>query len=295
MTGNYVTMQNKWFIAPENQHPLIHIYNEKGFALLFRLLQTKTYRNQYMFNHYHLQEWFNIPKPSKTKSLMQLVHTFADDKILTLSTECNLKDSIYKGNIIFNINNNVDDIAYFKIYDYEAERILTEYQGNEDKYKLFSLFGCLKSHYNLSTKVCYPSIKRISQETKLIEDTILKYITILRELNLILYDNLGTIFYKKAKQQEAKNIYTMNYDGNELVLKDYLSNYMNELTRDDNILEIKKITSQKRSLSMQIEQLRRKLDRNEITESEFNLSKKPIEDEHERISILQDTFRAKID
>ncbi len=287
MVGNYVTMQNEWFIVDDTNIPMIHTYNEKGFILLFRLNQTKTYHTEYVFNHYHLQEWFNITKPCKTKEIMQLVQTFAKDKIITLSKDYDLCNTVYKGNILFNINNNYPR-GYFRIYNYEADRILMEYSGKEDKYKLFSLFGCLKSHYNTDSKVCYPTIERMSDETRLSQVSIIQYIDILRDLDLILYENPGTRLFQDGMQREAQNIYTMNYEGNDIALAQHIEQYKNEILEGKIKLVVNQISNEKRKLKMKLVHLDKRYKKGSIESDEYNMEKDVLEERYEKLTKQQE-------
>ena len=278
----YIQIPTIWYIANKNKERLSNKYNEKALVLLSHMLQTINLRNQYTINHYHLQEWFNLSKPSRTNDLFKILYSFEQDKIIAFSQNYNLP-TVYKGNIYFDKGDTLTQNNYFTIYDYEFNRIIT-HQGNEDNHKLYNLFCCIKSHYNTETKICYPTIEQMSNETKLSEKIILKYIDILSsELELILYDNAGTRKTSDGNIKECENTYTMNYTGNDIKLQEHIDRYRERLIQNNYYQEKHKYGNRKRSIKMKLRHLENKLMDNKITEKEYTLTKDKLESEYNQI------------
>ena len=136
------------------------------------------------------------------------------------------------------------------LYDFELDTICnSEYKV--DKNLLLLTFVTIKSHINNQTKICYPTIDTIQRECNIkSNNTVLYYIDILKELGLILFENVGTRVFKDGTIKQAGNIYTMNYEGHDKYLQTALDRYKVELEADGIKITKAKDANRKRSEAM---------------------------------------------
>lgn len=279
----FVNLSNEWFYTYKddpNKDKFVSLakkYGAKSFTLFFKLMQTGTYRGYYIVNNYYISEWFGYEKNRDIQTIFNRLNIFEKDKIIKFQDKYDLS-IIHKGNIYYQIKQPQD--GYFSIFDYEANRILYEYSGKSDKYRLFLLFACLKSHYNIDTRVCYPTIEIISKETGMIDKTIIEGIDILVDLGLILYDNPGTKLFSDGTIRECGNVYTMNYGGNDQFLRQYIENEKQKIKEFDDRLFVKELSNLKRSNRLKYRHLENKFLNNKISEQEYLLKKDLLEEEY---------------
>lgn len=148
---------------------------------------------------------------------------------------------------------NVKD-KFFTVEDYQYRWIM-EYKGKEKKINLLKLFCVLKARmYRRSAtedindglyETCFPSYKKLSEDTKISESTIKKYLDTLVNLNLIRYDNLGTIYNPiTGETKECSNTYAIYKQGWEEEINGSIRLYKKKLKEQG--LIIKKKTEQQK-------------------------------------------------
>ncbi|HII4500013.1 TPA: helix-turn-helix domain-containing protein [Clostridium perfringens] len=143
---------------------------------------------------------------------------------------------------------------FFTVEDYQYRWIM-EYKGKEKKINLLKLFCVLKARmYRRSStesindgyyETCFPSYRKLSEDTKISESTIKTYLDILVDLNLIRYDNLGTIINPiTGETKECNNTYAIYKSGWEDELEGSMRLYKQKLKEQG--LIIKKKTEQQK-------------------------------------------------
>lgn len=283
-TKYFVTLSNEWFYTgrdnPEKEKfiSLARKYGSKGFLLLIKILQSRTSRNKYSICSHDIDEWFNYSKKKYTEGALKLLFDFQKEKIIKLNQDYVVKDLLIKN--LYLTPENKFEYGFFSIYDYEVDKIMNGYSGNSDKAKLLLLFGCIKSHYNTETKICYPTIKTISLETGMTDRTIIEGIDILSDLGLILYNNLGTKLYSDGKIREFENVYTMNYKGNDEVLEQYIKEQKELVVQT---IVVRNTANKRRSLKMKQRHLKYRYEEGKITKEEYDKTKDALEDEHKKL------------
>ncbi len=283
----FVKVDNRWFytrseiLKERYENNFARKYGARGFMLQVKLLQTRTNRNKYFVDLAYIKDWFNYSKKEYIQKVLKLLQQFNDKDIIKFTGKYNIDVSNME-HIYFTPNEEFPE-KYFILYDYEIDRILVDYNGKLNKQKLLLLFGCLKSHYNTEHKICYPTIMRISLETKMSEKTILEGIKTLENLGLILYSNLGTKLFADGTIREADNVYTMNYEGNEKILNEYLEKEL--LKVDDEGAEIVKreTANARRSIKMKIRHLQDKYEEGKITKKQYDREKDKLETQHKKL------------
>jgi small-conductance mechanosensitive channel len=126
-----------------------------------------------------------------------------------------------------------------------------DYDIHTDKGKLLSVFLYIKGCINSVTNIAYPQIETIKKHTNINSDaTIIKYIKILQDIGLILYDNVGLRMFADNSVKYAENAYVMNYEGYDRILEDYLVKKQEELNEKQVKVKNKKDTNLKRSETM---------------------------------------------
>jgi peptidoglycan hydrolase CwlO-like protein len=125
-------------------------------------------------------------------------------------------------------------------------------------------------------KLAYPSINNISEALGLSEYTILKYIKVLKEQNILYYDSIG---YKIVNgEYKMTNTYYCRMDD-----KDILDKFIETKRQDKGVTPMSKkdknITNSKRSLKQKINKLYKKQDKSQEETDKL----KELEKEYEQL------------
>lgn len=285
-TKNFVKIPNQWFAVDSGQS-FSTIYGEKGLVLLIRMLQQINRRGQYIITEHHIKEWFQYNHSRYYKGIFQILDLFKQDEIFLFEQDYDF-NTMFRGLISFQpAPILLSSEKFFFLYDYEVDSILINYDGNMDKYKLLSLFACLKFHYNMQTKLCSPSLDILSSETRLSENTIQTYLDVLVDLGLIFYGNPGTKLFPDGSVNECNNIYTMNYGDNKALLEQEIKRVQQELAQLEKEEKLKVINSElgnlKKSIKMKMYWLPKKLESGKITQAEHDAQYCELQEEYDRL------------
>lgn len=160
----------------------------------------------------------------KFKSILSILH---DNKMI--SYERSISEYKYNDLIICTLTMDLTD--KFTMLKYEEKDIILNQKVQEtDNTKLLFYYCYLKCRMYKRAKsdgdvardsgraeACYPSFKKINEDTGITDDTINKYNKILVKLDLIRVGNVGHWYYKDDKMKNVKegvNIYTL-FSGDE--------------------------------------------------------------------------------
>jgi hypothetical protein len=239
----YVRIDKDWF---NEETSYIKKYGHNALLINSYLQRGITNRNEIYFSIDNIAEYLHI-NPKNFKSRQNIINTlykFNDDKLFKLH-----KPIIKHDNLI--ISSELKQFESFIIlYDFEIDNIIS-CKENIDVSKLLTTFLYIKSCINHDYKYCYPSIEKIKYMTNINSDkSIIRYINILRDLDLILYKNAGLIKYDKDNLKYEKNVYVMNYEGNRKILNDYIEKKEIEMREKESKIVNGKNANLKRSEAM---------------------------------------------
>lgn len=218
-------------------------YNSETVFIYGLLQKLLNYRGYIVFNLTWLFEQLRVDKNNTTsrKRIKETLLTLEKDGYIKFNCDLN---KINKNKLIFAEMIYIED-QYCKIFDYEFD-IIHRY-NKADIYKLFCVFANIKSRSNYNGH-CFPSYARIEQDTGINSNTsIAEYLKILKdELKLILYDNPGMGIVKNSNGniivKQLNNIYVMNYEGYDEMLKELiefrknqLAGYYDKIVKDDDV------------------------------------------------------------
>lgn len=271
--NNFIMFSKDWFGNKNNSNPYINTYGHEALSIMCCLMKNLTLRNKIIFNLTYLQECLNLKYKNYTalNRIKSILLFFEKDKIFKYNLDINNvmpKDMIIADVINLkinqvdtsdedesnqNINNKkkLKNTNFVMIYDFELDTIL-QYDGNINNNMLLAVFAYIKSCIKHSTQVCYPTIETITKNTCIgREKTVLKYINILKDIGLILYDNPGTRKFKKdGTIKECANTYTMNYDGHDILLQEKIKEYIASFDSDEVEIEKRENANKRRSETM---------------------------------------------
>jgi DNA-binding transcriptional regulator YhcF (GntR family) len=264
--------------------------DSKKLFLFLILMQNRTTKDTCMFNVRYLCDRLDATtrNTNRTKYIIDTLKYFQEKQILFFSDKYNCIDEI---NIEKFITENKMDIVFAElyepfednftmIYDNEIDFILDYCKNNKiNKYLIINLYLYILSYINNNEKdedykLCYPSIETLANELQISENTVLKYIDILKENKLLYYNNVG---YKIVNgEYKMTNTYYCRYDDKE-VLENKLDNIRQ--TKSINIMNKsdKMKTNNKRSLKQKINKLINKLNK--------------TEEEVEKLKLLQEEYK----
>jgi len=239
---------DEYYIRIPNDFVQENKYDNETIFIYSLLQKNLSIQKQIIFNLKWLFKELNISHDS-TKSrirIRNILKKLHDDKYIIFDYDIkNIKSS----DLIFaELNNDYLEDSFVKILIYEFD-IIYKY-NSKDIFNIFCLFACIKSRID-SKKYCYPSFSTLKASTGIKSSTsISDYLKILqKDLGLIIYDNLGYGVIDD-KTEQLNNIYTMNYDGNNELLKEVIRARKDEL--EDYYIKIEKGISanKKRSETM---------------------------------------------
>ena len=237
----------------------------KELAVITILMHNMTNRNIVVFNLKWLYDnlGISINNTYNKKEIKNILNGFIEDKIfifrknIYINSEkiitmdnININDLIF-GELIFNDDNNKE---FTMITDEELLKI-KEYSNNNsiDGYGLLSTCLYILSCINMNEEVedfglCYPSIHTLSDELNKSENTILKYINILKELKILIFDYSGFKILSDGKIRNDKMFYTRYKDENILI------NRLNKEREEKGFIKISKKLKDKSNLRRSLKQ-----------------------------------------
>lgn len=256
------TMIPNEFIFGDNK-----LESDKLF-LLSILFQGRSLKDISYFNVKYLCKRLNTTTSNinRTKYIINTLKYFQDNKIFAFSDKPDASNDI---DIEKELNKDKTGMYFAELYylmdgkftiikDKEIELILDICENNKlDKYKMLHMYLYIVSCINNNNtdeeyKTSKPSLNKISEIVDISEYTILKYIEVLKNENILYYDCVG---YKvvNGKYKMTNTYYSRMEDKellDELIQKKKLEVGVNVLTSKD-----KNKTNQKRSLKQKINKL----------------------------------------
>ncbi len=293
----YIRVSNQWFDLVDGKN-LSLLYGSRGFTLQAKMMQRLNVRGLYDLTDRHIQQWFGYTNYREIKNIFTILDMFRRGGLINCSNDYDFA-KVCTDVVVFQPTDILlPSSEYFIVYDYEIDTILIECAVKLDKFKLFLLFGCLKYHYNTNMKFAYPSIELLASETGLSHTTILMYLDILVDLGLILYDNPGTKLFLDGSVKECNNIYTMNYKGNEAILKQEIGRVVSELQEQEKQQKLKLtnnvIGNKRRGICTTQRHLRNRFDKGLISRQEYDIQFIALEDEYNKLVAKQNYIRKQI-
>lgn len=251
-------------------------------SVLIVLLMNKTNKNIITCNYDYIYKMLNVKKNNsykinKIKDTMQQLQqkTFFNyySDFLLQEEITNIKD--LKRNELFFIEFNYDiDSDFTILYDYEIVTILNYNNNSVNNYTLLELYtyimSCIKNNEkDIDYKCCYPSHENIIDSIDITENTLIKYLKILNELNLLVYDIAG---FKETVKGQIKNstTYYSRYDD-----IDNLKETLSIIRKEKGYIKLnnksKDKSNIKRSIKQKINILNKKQNKNIIEENTLEL------------------------
>jgi len=263
--------------------------DSKKLFLFLILMQNRTSKDTCMFNVRYLCDRLDATtrNTNRTKYITDTLKYFQEQQILFFSNKYNCIDEINieefvignKMDIVFaELYDSLED-NFTMIYDNEIDFILDYCKSNKiNKYLIIHLYLYILSCINNNKqdedyKLAYPKIETMANELEISENTVLKYIDILKANKLIYYNNVG---YKIVNgEYRMTNTYYCRNEDIEL-----LNNRLDKIKQTKNITIMNKSdkvkTNNKRSVKQKINKLINKLNK--------------TEEEIERLKLLQEEY-----
>lgn len=222
----YIILDKNWF----SNNDILKEHGYKGLSVYCFMMRGYTYRQEILFSINKLVQYLNI-KNTNTKArnnIIDVVKKFSEKEMFQY--DININKIKYTDLVTAKLTKPIESFIY--LYDFEIEQIMNcKYKVNKDM--LLTLFAYIKGSVNSETKVAYPPFETIRRYTNVKSDnTISQYISILKEIGLLLYDNVGFIRYFNGVVKEANNIYVMNYEGCDEYLKQGLEEHKKKINID---------------------------------------------------------------
>lgn len=227
---DFTMVPNKLFYnKDENEKSLFQKHKDYKLFLVMSYLHTNTNRRgKSFFELRHICEKCGVKydgrKGKSKEQLIEILKFLQKENML----DCNIDiDSIKCGQVVecnydcFEKDSEGNNIKFTVIEHRAIDKIMDYKDISIDKIKLVYYYSYLvcrmykreqgKSIYSGGKpEVCYPSFVTINKDTKLTDKTIMKYNSILEEMNLIRIDNLGTYIDRNDKvKKESPNFYTL--------------------------------------------------------------------------------------
>jgi len=191
----------------------------KELTILILIYMSRNSKDTCIFNLEWLYTSLQI-KANNTygkKEIRTILQTFYNDEILVYYNNIYLKDKDAIKNIIdYNKNdlifaelfNEIGDSGFTMILDNEIESLINYSNENKiDTYSLIKTYIYICSTFNNNVQaedylLGFPSILKIADMSEITEKTALKYINILRDLNIFVFDYAG---FKETSKGQIKN------------------------------------------------------------------------------------------
>jgi len=209
----------------------------------------RTYQNTVAFNKQLISNYFGGTRQEYSSIAYKALKNLTDNGILKLNKDIDFKKPKPEDWIIADVNFPPQfKEHYFSVFNYHLKKIM-DYPGEARKHKLLTLF-CAIRYRIYGNQACDVSIKTLSHETGIDKGTIKKYVDILSNLGLIIYDNPGIMVLSNEDIKHSPNFYVLAVDGAENILKinieEYRKRQISKGVRFINNEETKKIMNQRR-------------------------------------------------
>lgn len=272
---NFVFIDNDFFTDK-----YISTYGIESALILAIIQRNLLIRGQYIFSFNNLFDCLGIKSTNSIhrKKIKNILIQMQKDNIIVSDTDLSSGNN---SQFIF-IDIKLKDEDYTIIYDFELDSILN-YQ-NENTYNLFNAFVFLKYRSGVK-KYCYWSQDDIATSIGLkTRQVVSSLIDILdKELDLILVAEGDTRILKNGTIQESNNMYSMNYEGHQEILKIKKEEYNQQLLDEGVKTYTSKKANSKRSLKQKINHLNKKVEDGTITNDELDLFDK-LNEEYDLLS-----------
>jgi len=285
MERNFTTIDNNYIKGNNTLSP-----NE--LTILTVISMNKTVKNQYIFTLKHLLNLLGATNnpTRKIKELRQILASFEQNNILeyykstieTNKTKLNISTA-EKNELIFATDNLLLEEGFTQIYDDEIINILNIKEVNTNE--LLALYVYIVSFINYNQqsedyKLCFVSYDNIVDNLGLTKPTIVKYITLLTDNNLLRCDYAG---FKTINGFKNEIMYYCRYKDEGLLIEK-----LNNIRKDKSITPLtsknKNILNLKRSIKQKINRLKKKEEDNIITNIEIEKLKQ-LEEEYKTLKM----------
>jgi hypothetical protein len=258
-------LQGKYTLIPNNLIKGDSELDSKELSIIILLYTSRNSKDICTFNLEWLYNSLNIKPNNSTgkKQIREILKVLNDYEILFyyddifLQKEYDIKNIITtydKHKLIFaELGEEIGD-NFTMLLDKEINLLIEHSNKNNiDTYSLLKTYAYICSTFNNNKNdedycLGYPSIINIAERVEVTEKTALKYINILNELNIFVYDYAG---FKETSKGQIKNGH-MYYTrvGNE----DLLLQKLNKERSQKGYIKINKINKDKSNLKRQITQ-----------------------------------------
>lgn len=295
MENNKFTMINNTYIKGTDE-----VLTPQELTIFTLIAMHQSINNQYIFTINGILKLLNVTnnnnrKQQQIKSLLNKLIEYEELFIYSTTVEDNkylIEDikNIDKNTLIY-ASNTSESETFTLLYDYEILRILEYSKHNRiDLYSLMNLYIYIVSHINCNDKdeyynLCYISHERIIDDLGISENSIIKYIDILIQLNILRCDYAG---YKETAKGQIKNgvMHYCRVEHEQLLIEK-----LNEIRSKKGFIKLnnksKDKSNIKKSLKQQLNNLNKKIENNTITEVE-KVSYKLIKEEYKKLKIKED-------
>ena len=229
MINDYYTRVPNEFIKGDD-----YKLTAKELTVMTILLQNINMKNICTFNMKCLYRELGIADNNSysQKEIKNIINGFIQEEIIVcrdyLYEDSNLitdVSKLSKNDLIYaQLDSNFNDEAFTIITDNEIKKIKDYCNENSiDTYGLLAtclyILSCINMNKNDEDYLlCYPSIEHIAEEIDLSQKTVLKYINILNELKILVFDYAGYRVLADNKIKNGKMFYT-RYENEELLLE----------------------------------------------------------------------------
>jgi hypothetical protein len=221
--NGFIQLENKWFKIIDGEN-LIKKVSIEGFYLLVNLLTKRTYGNTVCFNRQLISNYFGGARSERANIGYQALNKLVGNDVLLLKQEIDFNkpkaEDFIEAEVNFPVSFKKD---YFTVFKDHID-IIMDYKGKENKSKLLSLFYAIR--YRIyENQACYISTNTIINEINIDKKTVKKYIGILQDIGLILYDNPNMRRFVDNTVKESPNFYILQAEGADKILSNHINEY----------------------------------------------------------------------
>lgn len=251
----------------------------KELTIWILLSQNKTVKNQCIFTLQWLANKLGQTNNStrKINNIKDILISLEQDNILkyyndTVEDDCNRVQAtdIGRNDLIYT----TDDLVpteYAIVYDDDIRAIMNYCNNNKvDTYGMINLYTYIMGSINNNEKdenykLCYMAIKTLARELQLSETTILKYLGVLDDIEIIKHDYAG--YGYNNNKVKTSITYFSRYKDREILNNRLIKTRTDKKLKDSN-RESRDKVKKKISLKQKINILKKKEEGNKITDKE---------------------------
>jgi len=225
--NGYIQINNDWFRIRDGTN-LIQSMGLESFYLLVNLLQRRTYKNTVCANKKLICDLFGGNRTEYTNKAYQALTSLIDNNIVELLEEVNLNKPRAEDFIEARINFPVVYEKDYCVLFNKHLQIINKEEGINNRVKLLSLYCAIKRRV-FDEQCSYISNQILINETGIDRRLISKYVDILQDNKLIMYDNPGKRIIN-GEIKRSPNFYVVYSDeGNcEYLIEQAIKNYKQE-------------------------------------------------------------------